>query len=90
MRTNLENRDDTPVIEVRVFSNDQLLALELCEDDRHASDVVDRWAELPDVSFLIDTYSCRHVVGQGRAPEPPAVDIEAPIAAAVLGGSGWE
>lgn len=90
MRTNLEYRDDTPVIEVRVFSDDHLVAFELCEDERHARDVVDRWAELPEVSFLVDNYSCKHVVRPTRAAERPVTAVDTSIAAAALDGVGWE
>lgn len=90
MRTNLEYRDDTPVIEVRVFSDDHLVAFELCEDERHARDVVTRWAELPEVSFLVDNYRGEHVVGPKRALEPITDHIDSPIAGAVIDGAGWE
>lgn len=90
MRTNLEYRDDTPVIEVRVYSDDHLVALELCEDERHARDVVDRWAELPEVSFLVDNYSCEHVVRPTPAAKRPVPAADTSIAGAALDGVGWE
>lgn len=90
MSINPDYRDNAPVIEVRVFAADRLIVLEVCEDARQAADVVDRWSELPDISILVDDYTHVRMAPRTADPGPTVVQAEAPIAAAALGGAGWE
>lgn len=80
-----------PAVEVRIFRADRLLALELCEDDREAADIVGRWSERDDVSFLIDDIAGRNAEDDVREPAHPQPAGPAhPIAAAPLPAEGTE
>lgn len=57
MRPDPQYRADIPVIEVRVFSGDRLVALEYCVDEAEVAEVRDRWARADGVTFLVDDFS---------------------------------
>lgn len=61
----------TPTIEVRVFREDRLLAVELCEDEQEVAEIVARWSE-HDVTFLVDDLGTHHSPEDILSPELPA------------------
>jgi hypothetical protein len=65
-----EERDETPVIEVRVFRHGELVHRELCESEEQAALVVDEWAELDGVECEVDDLTVRHGPDDILAPEP--------------------
>lgn len=63
--------DATPSIEVRVFRGDELIERRLCESDEEAAEVVEQWAEVEDVTCLVDDLSFHHTQNDVLEPEPP-------------------
>lgn len=80
---------DAPVIEVRAFSGDRLIALEFCEDGQQVAEVVHRWESVDGVTFLVDDFTGVRVADPRYATEEPAA-AEIPPAPAVPTDVGWE
>jgi flavodoxin len=72
----VEERDEAPTIEVRVFRHGELVHRELCESEEQASLVIDEWAELDGVECEVDDLSVRHRPGEIMEPEPAEVRDE--------------
>lgn len=89
MRSDLQYRDDVPVIEVRVLSGDRLIALDYCADRTQVAEAMARWAHRADVTFLVDDFRAAPSDQSVRRNEIPR-SREVPIAVAALSGSGWE
>lgn len=70
------NTESTPTIEVRVFRHDELIETQLCESDEEASELVERWSEVDDVTCLVDDLSFHHKPGDVLEPEPSEPAIE--------------
>ena len=68
-----EERDEAPVIEVRVYRDGVLVQRELCESEDQAADVVDTWSELEGVVCEVDDLSVRHRPGDILEPEPAVI-----------------
>lgn len=62
--------DATPVTEVRVYRDDELVERVLCESEEEAAEVLERWAEVEDVTCLVDDLSFHHAPGDVLEPEP--------------------
>ena len=60
----VEERDEVPTLEVRVFRHGELVHRELCESEEQASLVIDEWAELDGVECDVDALSIRHRPGE--------------------------
>lgn len=65
-----EQGEQTPMIEVRVFRNGELIHRELCESEEQASDLIEAWGELSGTTFEVDDLSVHH--GGGEILEPEA------------------
>lgn len=75
MSDRLDERDEVPTVEVRVFRHGELVHQELCESEEQAALVVEEWAELDGVTCEVDDLSIRHRPGDVLEPEPAeAVD----------------
>jgi hypothetical protein len=72
----VDERDEVPFLEVRVFRHGTLVHRELCESEEQASLVVDAWSELDGVRCEVDDLSIRHEPGQVLEPEPPELADE--------------
>ena len=64
--------EGTPSIEVRDFRVRDLIERQLCESEAEATEVVERWAEVEDVTCLVDDLSFHHTPDDVLAPEPAA------------------
>jgi hypothetical protein len=64
--------EGTPNIEVRVFRGRELIERQLCESEAEATEVVEKWAEVEDVTCLVDDLSFHHTPDDVLAPEPAA------------------
>lgn len=62
---------NTPGTEVRVFRHGELVERVLCESEEEAAVVLDKWAEMDDVTCLVDDLSFHHKPGDVLEPEPP-------------------
>jgi hypothetical protein len=49
-----------PTIEVRIYRDGRLLVRELCETKDEVATVVARWADVANVSVLVDDLSAHH------------------------------
>jgi hypothetical protein len=72
----VDERDEVPVVEVRVFRHGALVHRELCESEDRAALVVDEWSELDGVRCEVDDLSIRHEPGQVLEPEPSELPEE--------------
>jgi hypothetical protein len=61
---------NTPGTEVRVFRNDELIERVLCESEEEAAVVLEKWAEVDDVTCLVDDLSFHHTPDDVLEPEP--------------------
>ena len=64
--------DQTPRIEVRVYRDDELVETHLCDSEEEAAVLVDRWADVEEVTCLVDDLSFHHGPEDVLAPEPAA------------------
>ena len=65
----LEESGETPTIEVRVYRDNKLERVELCESEEAAATVVEAWAEVDGVECEVDDLSFRHRAGDILEPE---------------------
>jgi hypothetical protein len=65
-----DERDEAPMLEVRVFRHGELVHQELCESEEQASLVIDEWSELDGVECEVDDLSVHHRPGDILRPEP--------------------
>jgi hypothetical protein len=81
-----------PTIEVRIYRNDQLLLLTLCESEQEAAKVVEQWSDVENVYVLVDDLSVHHRPGDILAPDelPISGDEDLPIDSAAIPGYGTE
>ncbi len=70
----LEERDEAPTLEVRVYRDGALIHRELCESEEDAAAAVERWEEEPGVECEVEDLSASRRDVEVFEVEPP--DIE--------------
>lgn len=81
----------SPAVQVRVLRGDRLVALELCEDECEAEDLLQQWSEMEGVSFVVDDIAARDEPDDVVESKPPVPDgPEFPIAVAPVPARGAE
>lgn len=68
--TDVENVEEYPTIEVRVYRHGALVATELAESEEAAAAIVDQWSEQEGVQCEVDDLTVRHGPDDVAEPEP--------------------
>ena len=89
----IDQNDEMPTVEVRVWRHGELVHTELCESEEQASLILEEWQELDGVRCEVDDLSVSHHPGdilEPGEPEPVIDDYPEQVGEGVGGVARYE